>query len=188
MKNALFLAASVLTLAIAVGCSSSDSNSDNATAADKGISGTDAATVEDTAVVDDYVLPQYDLAMPDVPPVACDARPADPGRIGESCEQDCDCEAGLICYGEAYVAPHKICTRECQGGCGPESEYKCLIFSPKHKELHGITMMTICMPVCTTLSDCKAISDIYGHCPGKSAWTKWDDLTLAISTCQVQEM
>ena len=186
MKNALVLAASVV-LALAAGCSSKDSNGDTSTATDKGGTGTDAATVEDSAVVDDYVLPQYDLAIPEIPVVACDARPADAGKIGEECTADCDCEAGLICYDEAYVAPHKICTRECYGDCGPDSQYKCLIFSPKHKAAHGITMMTICMPVCSTLEDCKAISDIYGYCPGKG-WTEWDDATVAASTCQIKEM
>lgn len=116
--------------------------------------------------------------------------------IAEQCESDCECQPDLFCYDEAYTAPYKICTRECGGvgvGC-PDADknvFKCIQFSskPKYfKDKYDIKTMTICMPYCLSVEDCKKYGSFYEYCPGKSGWTTWDGITLGPTTCQVKNM
>jgi hypothetical protein len=88
---------------------------------------------------------------------------------------------------EDYPGAKNVCTRECGGDCGDPNEYKCLIFSPKHWDNHNIVHHTICMPSCITVADCEQNGSTYPYtfCPGKSAYTVWEGLTLAASTCQI---
>jgi hypothetical protein len=119
------------------------------------------------------------------PECSNEVAPATP--IGGPCESDCDCGPGLFCYLEDYPGAKNVCTRECGGDCGDPNEYKCLIFSPKHWDNHNIVHHTICMPSCITVADCGQNGSTfpYTFCPGKSAYTVWEGLTLAASTCQV---
>jgi len=104
-------------------------------------------------------------------------------QIGEVCNADCDCETGL-CYDEAYVAPHKICSRECEGGCG--DGYKCLVFSTVHWDKYPMDLHTLCMPTCDSVDDCKAYSDIYTYCP--TSMTQWELQTVTgMPTCQTEQ-
>ena len=113
--------------------------------------------------------------------VAPDAKP-----IGYSCTDDCECATGL-CYDEAYTAPKGICTRECVGGksCADDDEnLECLVFPVALEDKYGLTVMSICMPLCWTVSDCTAYSSDLTVCsPMKQ--TQWEGYTIfAQSTCQ----
>ena len=100
--------------------------------------------------------------------------------MGKVCTADCDCETGL-CYDEEYVAPNKICSRECEGGCG--DGFKCLVFSSSHWEKYDMDLHTLCMPSCSSVDDCTAIADIYTYCP--TSMTQWELSTVAgMPTCQ----
>lgn len=103
--------------------------------------------------------------------------------IGGHCESDCDCPPDLFCYMEGYPGASHVCTRECAGDCG--SSNKCIVFSPKHWQKYNLVHHTICMPYCLSMADCAVYGDHFTYCPGKSAYTMWEDSTLAPSTCQV---
>jgi len=104
--------------------------------------------------------------------------------IGQVCTADCDCETGL-CYGEQYVAPNKICTRPCEGGCG--DGFSCVQFSTVHWEKYDMDYHTICMPTCSTVADCTAISSIYTYCPPSNGMSQWNYQTVSGKpTCQTE--
>jgi hypothetical protein len=42
------------------------------------------------------------------------------------------------------------------------------------------------MPKCYDLDDCKAVSDKYAYCPGKS-FTEWEGITIGGSSCQTSK-
>jgi hypothetical protein len=112
-------------------------------------------------------------------------------KIGQECTDDCECETGY-CYDEKYMSPFRFCTQECAGvvkGCpNPEGEkiYECLIFGTAHKDSYNLKVLSICMPKCNSVADCKAISDKYNYCPGKS-FTEWEDITIGASSCQTSK-
>ena len=125
----------------------------------------------------------------------CEDISPSPIPIGHPCQDNCECETGL-CYREAYTLGIGICSKECIGeaggtGCPDEGDkFKCLIFTTALKDTYGLTIMSLCMPICNSLQDCKAISDVYGYCPGNGkTMTTWEGATIGgQATCQIKQM
>jgi len=174
-----------------------DEDATEDTAADSGADpATDTAgdTAGDTAAdpaADD--APPFEPWEPDS--VYCQDIQPNPIAIGQHCYDDCECETGL-CYREAYTNGVGVCTKECVGEAGgtgcpdPNDKFKCVIFGTAHKDTYGLTIMSVCMPICYSQADCEAASDVLHYCPGDGkTMTTWEGITIAgQATCQVQPM
>ena len=102
--------------------------------------------------------------------------------IAAPCEDHCECESGY-CYDEAYMAPHRFCTRFCGGvggGCDDHNGV-CLNATSRYLSDYDLTLEWFCMPRCATNADCEAIDpDLV--CPRQ---TMWDGVTLQVAnSCQ----
>jgi len=173
-----------MTLAIFLAACSKDENKADAMA--------DTAGLADTAGPADHVGqtdPGKDPISPGDTAVSDPSPPPDCGQVGTTpmgygCENDCDCVPGLVCYDEAYPGAKKVCTRDCQGGCG--EGFICILFSSTHwNKYKDMTLKNLCVPACTGLGDCNKYGGIYTWCTGNTA-SYWEGQTLALKGhCQV---
>ena len=113
-------------------------------------------------------------------------------KIGMPCESDTQCET-CLCYGEAYMAPFRFCTKDCSSGSGSDCplgtgefpEYACLKFTAKQVNEYGLEHGGICMPRCENAAECKIYAPDYDLCP--QFQTDWQGATVqAARTCQIQ--
>jgi len=154
--------------------------------------------VEDTPVLDQTVgTPDTTgvgpdiVSAPDVEEETC--LPAVDGvfPIGSACSKNCECSTGY-CYDEAYLGDFRFCSKPCSEGCSEENvtgfqEHTCLVLGGSLAVEHGLVETSICMRVCETVEDCKALSSSYDKC-GETLTkeTKWSgSLIAAVRTCQI---
>lgn len=120
---------------------------------------------------------------------------ADAKGIGEACTDKCQCKTGM-CYMEEYAKGRFFCTRECSS-C--DEGFVCLqvggggVNSPAYK--YNLQISSLCMPLCNTAADCKAINPDLTYCTsaqssaGQKGSTHWEGQYIATgATCQVWDL
>ncbi|MBM4398067.1 MAG: hypothetical protein FJ087_20565 [Deltaproteobacteria bacterium] len=174
---AAILAAAVLSAPVA--CGSDDKGADTASTPPDVPTQNDTSGGRDPATApDDGAAPQ-----PELPPPPDCGTTVGTTKMGFGCEEDCDCEPGLICYDEAYPGAKGVCTRD-GGNCGAGFQY--IQFSSTHwNKYKDMTLKNLCVPACESLADCDRYGGIYAHCADKSG-SYWEGQTLALKGhCQV---
>ncbi len=138
-----------------------------------------------SAEPDSQPVPEPEFgAEPDPAEFDCPALLEGTKHIGAGCGKHCECATGY-CYDQAYMEGFRFCTRACEGGCGPDNEYKCLLLDPGALTDYPQPEETICQAVCTSVEDCKKLSSDYDQCGTDAGGTKWNGKTLTIvDTCQ----
>lgn len=111
--------------------------------------------------------------------------------VGSACTMHCACSTGY-CYDEAYLGDFRFCSKLCKDGCSKEDtegiqSHVCLQLGGKLANDYGLTVTSICMRVCETVEDCKALSSAYDKCgEDLTKQTKWDGTLIAAQpTCQI---
>jgi hypothetical protein len=111
--------------------------------------------------------------------------------VGSACSMHCECSTGY-CYDEAYLGDFRFCSKLCADTCSDEDtqglqSHVCLQLGGKLANEYGLTQTSICMRVCETLEDCKALSSLYDKCGEElTKETRWDGTLIAAQrTCQI---
>jgi hypothetical protein len=132
--------------------------------------------------------PEAGGAEPEVDPAEYDCPEPLLGvkEMGAVCTKHCEC-ATNYCYDQAYMAGFRFCTRDCEGDCGNDNEYVCLILPPSELKDYASPLPHICQRVCQTVDDCAPFGSGYDQC-GSLTGTIWKGKTLhTTKTCQVSE-
>ncbi len=120
--------------------------------------------------------------------------------IGAECSRHCECGSSY-CYDEAYLGAFRFCTLESAAACNAQDASEGVVghttLNLKHSALASLalTRTTLCMPICSSVADCEALSTSYDKCgtptPSGTHWGPVGSgtasyLTLSLQrTCQI---